>query len=312
MSEAITQRKAKVLIRDYLSATGRRGVTALMKDLQRHIGRPIFTKRALEVWLQLQERMLDEDNWQIVLSFIRSETFRKHVPYANEGPAEDRLRKVAAGFVALYAEVQQPKGLYILPSVIEAEGSKAVALLDGLWENNPNQATGDVPRAICKMASVPGTRVAKFAYIALFRSKEISATGLLIYLNSDERDGYDYTHTFVLQLWRRRDPETGSNMPGELTYLRLARGQPELSISETLNRYFYKDTDPIATRGKVIYGVDDEGKPKASLPSERTFRMAFNASAGSKVVLRRTKDTSEEENFIIDQLLEDVLPHGYA
>jgi hypothetical protein len=134
----------------------------------------------------------------------------------------------------------------------------------------------------------------------------------VIYLNSDERDGHEYVHTFVLQLWRRRDPETGSNMPGQLTYLKLARGQPEFSIAETLNRYFYKDADPIATRGKVLYSVDDEGAPKASLPLERTFRLAFNASAGSKVVLRRTKGQSEEEKVIIDQLLEDVLPHGYA
>ncbi|MGE4069851.1 MAG: hypothetical protein AB7E72_01595 [Lysobacterales bacterium] len=312
MTEAINQRKAKVWIRDYLRATGRKGVTSLIKEIQRHTGTAIFSQRAFEKWLVEQERMLQEDNWIKVLSFIRSDTFRKHVPYANEGHAEDRLRKVAAGFVALYSEGKQSKGLYIMPSVIEAEGQKAVTLLDGRWENKPNLASGDVPRAICRMESVPGTRVAKFAYIALFHSKEISATGIVIYLNSEVHDGYDYTHTFVLQLWRRRDPESGSNMPGRLTYLKLTRGQPEFSIAETLNRYFYKDDDPITRRGPVVYGIGDEGKPMAELPVERKFRLAFNASAGSMVVLKRTKDTSEEENIIIDQLMEDVLPHGYA
>jgi hypothetical protein len=134
----------------------------------------------------------------------------------------------------------------------------------------------------------------------------------VIYLNSNEREGFDYVHTFVLQLWRRRDPETGSNMPGGLTYLKLARGQPEFSIAETLNRYFYKHEEPTAARGTVLYGVDDGGKPPASLPLGRTFPSAFNESAGSKVVLKRIKNPSEEEKTIIDQLLEDVLPHGYA
>ena len=124
-----------------------------------------------------------------------------------------------------------------------------------------------------------GKRYAKFAYIALFRSRQISTTGLVIYLNSEERQEYDYCHSFVLQLWRRKDPETGSTMPGELTYLVAAKHQPEFLISNVVNQYFYRSTDPVV---------------------------------GDAVTLRISRDSIPEEKEIIDSLIEDVLPHGYT
>lgn len=316
METGITQRRAKVLVRDYLRQTGRKGVTAFMKDLRRHLGHAIFAQRTLEKWLKEQNRMLDEDNWQIVLSFIQSNAFRKFVPYANEGPAEKRLKAVAQGYIALYATAQHPIGIHILPTVIHEQGRLAAQILAGNWENVPNQADGDVPRTICKIEPVAGERYARFAYIALFRSRQISATGIVIYLNSDDLEDHDYYHTFVLQLRRRQDPESGSTMPGELAYIKLARNQPTFSISNALNRYFYKESDPIASRGGVVYDIetDEEGKQtiRSKLPLERKFKSAFNASAGAKIVLKKVNNPIPEENEIIDQLLEDVLPHGYA
>ena len=174
--------------------------------------------------------MLDEDNWQIVLRFIHSQQFRSLVPYGNEGAADKRLKAVADGFVALYEATKSPQGHYVLPSTLQEEGAKAIQLLDGHWENVPNTAHGDIPRTICKMIPITGQRYAKFAYIALFRSKQISATGLVIYLNSDEREDADYCHNFVLQLWRRRDPESDSKMPGALIYLKMEKNQPEFAV----------------------------------------------------------------------------------
>lgn len=317
MSKAITQTKAKVLIRDYLRETGRKGVTSLMRDINRHARTEAFAQRTLEKWLTEPDRMLQDDNWERVLSFVCSERFRGFVPYANEGPAERRLKKVAEGFIALYATAEHPIGIHILPSVIKERGRQAAQMLEGNWENVPNQAEGDVPRTICKMTPVLGERYARFAYIALFRSKQISATGLVIYLNSEELPDYDYCHTFVLQLWRRRDPESGSTMPGELTYLKLAKNQPEFSISTTLNRYFYKESDPIASRGGVRYDIErnpetGETRLTSQLPIEKKFKLAFNAAAGAEIVLKKVKNPIPEEDEIIDQLLEDVLPHGYA
>lgn len=313
---ATTQRQAKVLIRDYLRATGRKGVTALMKELRRATGHEIFAQRTLEKWLKEQDRMLDEDNWQIVTAFVHSEQFRRHVPYANEGPAEKRLRKVAEGFVALYATAKHQIGVHILPSVINEQGRLATQILEGSWENVPNEKDRDVPRTICKMVPVEGKRYARFAYIALFRSRQISATGIVIYLNSDDLDDHDYYHTFVLQLWRRRDPESGSTMPGELAYIKLAKNQPTFSISSALNQYFYRECGVIASRGGVVYDVHTDAEGNTRITSQRSMekRPQHEPStvAGEKIVLKKVRNPLPEENEIIDQLLEDVLPHGYA
>jgi|GEM_PF-1278963 len=313
----MNQKKAKVLIKDYLRESGRRGVTSLMRDIAKFNGGQIFSKRSLEKWLKEQDRQLNDHNWEPVRNFIDSDQFRSYVDYANEGSAEDRLKQVADGFVALYGKIEHPDGIYILPSRIQEQGMIAVRELAGNWENIPNQSDQDIPRTICKMESVPGTRYAKFAYLALFRSRQISATGLVIYLNSDELAEFDYCHMFVLQLWRRRDAQTGSNMPGELTFLIEGKDQPEFSISSVLNQYFYKSTDPIVTRGGVKYESvtnleTEQTELRGKLSAKQTFKFAFNSMAGSTVLLKKSKNPIAEEEQIIDQLLEDVLPHGYA
>lgn len=313
----MNQKKAKVLIKDYLRESGRVGVTSLMRDLAKANGGIIFSKRTLELWLKEQDRQLNDHNWEPVKRFLETDQFKSLVNYANEGSAEERLKQVAEGFIALYGQIEHPDGMYILPSRIKEQGMIAVRELNGNWESVPNLQDGDVPRTLCKMEPIPGTRYAKFAYMALFRSRQISATGLVIYLNSDELKDYDYCHMFVLQLWRRRDPQTGSNMPGELTFLIDGKDQPEFSISSVLNRYFYKDTDPIVTRGGVKYEatVNPETEAtelKGKLSAQQTFKFGFNKKANSAVLLKKNKSPVPEEEIIIDQLLEDVLPHGYA
>lgn len=279
MEQAITQRQAKVLIRDYLRETGRKGVTSLMRDIHRYTKTAIFSQRALEKWLAEQDRGLQDENWEIVLSFIQSTQFKQYVPYANEGRADNRLVQVGDGLVALYGKTKNSTGVFLHPSQIEAQGQEAIKLLSGSWENVSNLNDRDVPRTICTIEPVPGKRYAKFAYIALFRSKQVSTSGLVIYLNSEASPDYDYCHSFVLQLWRRKDPETGATMPGELTYLTLAKHQPEFSVSNVVNQYFYKSSDP---------------------------------AVGDAVILRMSRDPIPEETEIIELLLEDVLPHGYA
>lgn len=313
----MNQKKAKVLIRDYLRESGRKGVTSLMRDLAKFSGQSIFSKRTLEKWLQEQDRQLNDHSWEIVSRFVESDKFKSVVPYANEGSADTRLKTVAEGYIALYGKIEHPDGLFIFPTRIKEQGMIAVRELGGNWENVPNQADRDVPRTICKIEPVPGTRYAKFAYIALFRSRQISVTGLVIYLNSDELPEYDYCHMFVLQLWRRRDPETDTHMPGELTYLTLGKDQPEFSISSVLNQYFYKNTDPIVTRGGVKYEATtnpdtQETELKGRLSTKQKFKWAFNSTVGNTVLLKKNRSPIPEEEIIIDQLLEDVLPHGYA
>lgn len=304
MDKAITQREAKVMIRDYLTATGRKGVTSLMRDIQTLIKREFFSKRTLELWLENQKRTLDDDNWEVVLAFLDSDKFKRYVPYANEGPAAKRLKQVAEGFVALYGETKHPNGIHILPSAIKNTGRQAVIELSGNWENVPNQQDSDVPRTICKIEPVEGERYAKFAYIALFRSKQISATGIAIYLNSQEAEGCDYIYSFVLQLWRRRDPESGSAMPGELVWLTDTRNQPEFSISGYLNEYFYKNTGPGAP--------SDQENVTRIMDASEAIGDKFRSKFSQAVVLKKNRHPIPEEIQIIDQLLEDVLPHGYA
>ncbi|MCU7839802.1 MAG: hypothetical protein KZQ94_10550 [Candidatus Thiodiazotropha sp. (ex Troendleina suluensis)] len=317
MERAINQRKAKVLVRDYLRETGRRGVTSLLRDIRKFTGSAVFTQRTFEKWLAEQDRQLNHHNWTILLSFIQSDQFKSHVPYINEGSTEARLKQVAEGFVALYGAAKHPQGMHILPSQINAQGKEAVQLLAGNWENVPNQAYRDVPRTLCKMQPILDERYAKFAYIALFRSKQISATGLVIYLNSDEREDADYCHNFVLQLWRRRDPESDSKMPGALIHLKMKKNQPEFAVSKIINSYFYKEPDPVGARGDVLYALE-RGLETARLKKTGSYaeitklKWALDITENNAVILKKAKTPIREEEEIIDQLLEDVLPHGYA
>jgi hypothetical protein len=48
------------------------------------------------------------------------------------------------------------------------------------------------------------------------------------------------------------------------------------------------------------------------MPIERKFKLAFNAATGAEIVLKKTKNPIPEENEVIDQLLEDVLPHDHT
>jgi len=73
----------------------------------------------------------------------------------------------------------------------------------------------------------------------------------------------------------------------------------------------------MASKGEVIYGIkDDPDTGKNEIASElslkKKFRWAFNSTAGNKVVLKKTHNAIPEEIEVIEQLLEDVLPHGYT
>lgn len=253
MNSTITQRVAKALVRDYLRETGRKGVVSLMAAIRRQAKTEIFAQRTLELWLKEQNRFLQDAHWSIVIGFIESQHFKNYVPYAHDSPTEKRLITVAEGLVALYGQnKRRDDGVFLLSSHVQKMGQDAIKLLAGNWENVPNLKDRDIPRTMCAIEPVHEKRYAKFAYIALFRSKQISTTGLVLYLNSEERESADYCHQFVLHLWRRKDPETGSTMPGELIYLTLSKNQPELSISNVVNQYFYKSTDAVAGDAVIL------------------------------------------------------------
>lgn len=269
----ISQRKAKVLIRDYLRETGKKGVTSLMRDIHRQAKKAVFAQRTLEKWLREQDRMMNDETWEVVLGFVESDAFKRKVPYANEGPAEKRLKKVADGFVALYGARKNIDGVIPLPAQIKQQGQEAVQLLEGYWEDSNN-----VSRTVCRIEPVPGERYAKFAYFSMFRSNQKSTTGIVIYMDSTEKNGCDYCHTFILQLWRRRDPETGTQMSGQLVYLTAKKHQPEFLITAAFGESFFH---------------------------------AHQVTEGS-LILRTKNNPNTDETVVFDTLLEDVLPHGYA
>lgn len=280
MGSGLNQRKAKVMIRDYLRETGRKGVTSLMKDIGRHTRTVIFTQRTLEKWLAEQSRQLNDDNWQVLLSFLQSDQFKSQVPYENEGAPSQRLISVGDGLTALYGAQKRMDGVVMVSSSRPLDAIEATQLLTGEWEGVT--AHGDessMLRSLCKIEPVDGKRYAKFAYMGMFRMRQLTTTGLIIYLNTEQRDRYDYCHLFYLQLWRRRDPETASTMPAELTFLTEGKKQPELKTSNVINQYFYK---------------------------------AEETHLDQALIMRRQGDIFPEEAAIMDLLLEDVLPHGYA
>ncbi|GJM04770.1 MAG: hypothetical protein DHS20C09_07610 [marine bacterium B5-7] len=279
MKKAITQRKAKGLVRDYLRETGRKGVSSLMKDIRKFTGTAVFSQRTFEKWLTIQARTLNAENWEILIGFIESEKFRSYVPYANEGAAEIRLQQVGDGFAALYANTKSPKKIHMLPSNINARGIDAVQLLSGAWRHPEDLVPG--PQAQCKVEPVPDKGYAKFAYISLNGTKYLSLTGLAIYIQSSEHDDLDYCHDFILQLWGRRDRNSGMPLTAQLTFLKQTQNQPEFGVSTQVEEYLQENE---------------------KLSSTNRFMTLIRAVAGPE----------SEEGLIFDQLLEDVLPHGYS
>jgi hypothetical protein len=167
------------------------------------------------------------------------------------------------------------------------------------------------------MQPIDEVRCAKFAYIALFRSRQISATGLVIYLNSVEKEGSEYCHNFILQLWRRKDPETDSKLPACLYHITDRKRQPEFAISQVINSYFYKEDVPLGAKNDLLHALEPSiesarAKRTQSNPAITNFNWAENVSEANSVMLSHPGETFPEEMKIIDQLLEDVLPHGIA
>ncbi len=279
MTATITQGKAKLLICDYLRETGRKGVSSLMRDINRHARTKIFAQRTLEKWLIEKDRMLQDENWLIVLGFIESEAFKRLVPYVNEGSAERRLVQVADGLLALYSHQKQPSGVFVLPSKIRMDGQQAMQHLSGMWESAAeNDGVDASVKTYCNVAPVTGKPYGKLAYFAYLNWKRASVTGLVIYLNTIEQSAYEYLHRFVVHAWRRKDPETASTMPGELGHLKDAEFQPQFAVSDEINRHFYKSA---------------------------------GEEADQRVALRRASEVDPSAAMFIDILMEDVLPHGY-
>lgn len=313
----MNQKKAKVLIKDYLRESGRKGVTSLMRDLSKSNGGKIFSKRNMELWLKEQDRQLNDHNWEPVKNFIESDKFKGLVNYANVGRADERLKQVAEGFMALYGTIKHPDGLYVFPSEIQEKGMAMARELHGPWKKIPNGFYGEEPHCICKMEHIPGTRYAKFAYIALYKSRKISVTGLSIYLGSFDSLGFDSCHMFVLQLWRRRDPQSSSNMPAELSFMTEKVHQPNFLIPEKIDHYLYKQidytlskNDEIVDRSRTI----DESVNIKNVYSRwvHHYEYEFQDMRAAAILLAKGNIPSVQEEKIIDQLLEDVLPHGYA
>lgn len=316
MAKPLSQAKAKLMVKDYLRETGRKGVTNLMQDMRRIVGHEIFGQRTFEYWLKERKRMLEEPNWVILQKFLESEKFKSYVPYANEGAADKRLKQVAAGYLALYTATNT-QGIAVMPALLEKQCEQAMPFLDSNWENNPNPNEQDIPRVICKIEPIIGERYAKFAYMALFRSKQISATGIVIYLGQDEREDADYCHNFILQLWRRRDPESDSKLPSGLIHFTAGRNQPEFAISNIINQYFYKEQAPLGADGDFLFALEPDMesaryKKSGSQAKVNRFNWAAEAGHSNSVMLKRVKYPIPEEEEIVDQLLEDVLPHGFT
>jgi hypothetical protein len=105
-------------------------------------------------------------------------------------------------------------------------------------------------------------------------------------------------------------------MPGELSYLTCGKNQPQLTISNVLNQYFYKDNDPVASKDRMIREVKinhetGEAELAQELPVDKQLTWPSGASARYNIELKKSA-SFEQEQEIIDQLIEDVLPHGYA
>ncbi|MEW8350851.1 MAG: hypothetical protein AB2687_21300, partial [Candidatus Thiodiazotropha taylori] len=130
------------------------------------------------------------------------------------------------------------------------------------------------------------------------------------YLYSEEVKEFDFYHTFLLQLWRRRDVNTGSTVPGELTYFTLGKDQPLFSISNLIHQYFYESSDLEFVSRKSVPADTLEAGTERTL--EIVGRLAGNAANSNKIVHKKKHEPLPEEEAIIDQLLEDVLPHGYT
>lgn len=82
MTARISQKKAKLLVRDYINSTGAGGVSEIMKRLTDFHGYLPFSHRTMRNWLSDKTENLNSGNWPILLGFIQTDTFQKIVPWA--------------------------------------------------------------------------------------------------------------------------------------------------------------------------------------------------------------------------------------
>lgn len=280
MERAIKQSQAKVMIRDYLRETGRKGVTSLIREINKQAKQQIFEQRTLEKWLIDENRHLQDRNWEIVLNFIQSPIFKQFVLYANEEHPESRLIRVGDGLTALYTDQNTQKIGGLSTEQYEQAGQEAIKLLEGFWryywpEKKPFYKRPALDSASCTIIPVPEKRYAKFFFVATLSFHKFTASGLAIYINSELDEIYDYYHNFILHLWFRKDPNTGFTVPARLTYLKETEDQPEFSMPKI---------------GNAVYGTRDEG-------------LAFQLNG-------KLNHPSPGESDLIDLMLEDCLPHG--
>jgi hypothetical protein len=95
----ISQQKAKMLVRDYITATGGGGVTEFMKRLTEFHSFQPFDERTLRNWLKGQTQNLNSGNWKIVSDFLHTEVFERVVPWGKATDNKNSLRDSVSDFV---------------------------------------------------------------------------------------------------------------------------------------------------------------------------------------------------------------------
>lgn len=288
----LTQEKAKQLIHDYLDNTGQAGVTSLMRELrmfhaENQIRSPtgehitsVPGDRGMAKWICGETRELRHSNWLAVQTFIQSPRFRAVVPLipASTGGAE--LIDTANSFLNLYGKPATSKRrAEASPEYFEQEERALRGLLGSWFKATPGG--GEITLAL-KAERVGNLPCAKIAYVCHSTNRKVSATGFAIYCGSEFHD--DEINRFLLPVWRRKDPKTGSTLESSLICCRISKDCHSLSVSHNTRHYFYGFDEPSEPRGPAVF-------------------------VG---LTRIPHDKLEGRNRILDMLLENVLPHGAA
>lgn len=206
MTARISQKKAKLLVRDYINSTGSGGVSEIMSRLSDFHGYQPFNPRTMSNWLSDKTENLNSGNWPILLDFIQTDTFQKVVPWAtppNEeviypsdvqesGSEKRRLRKRFAK-----QGNANPESVRLIPP---RSANTPSTDINGYWsgENLLDQAK----IYILVSAQTTGGGLGKFALVSIGQKLMEVHTGVF----EDCFEIFDKLYSYPGVSWLRADP----------------------------------------------------------------------------------------------------------
>ncbi len=290
MGKIINQRQAKAQIKDYLSVTGRKGVTAFVSELEMFSQVDyLISIRGFEKWLANPQANLQQRNWQVLQTFLESKQFQSVLPYSQDNQAREET--VAEGLLSLYGGVNL--SCYVSP-VRDSSAKQTLtafarfAACSGSWYSFKESCTDTRPEQYMKIVPASSKSYAKFARLVIkdpVVGPNVFSTGFVFYVSSGISSNGSKAHAYILHSWHKRCVLHSDVLPCKA------------------NQSNFKDTE----NGDIVVYENQGDGLRIQIDGMLTFNSNRNSKSDARPVSFMNKQQEYEKN--LDLLIEEVLPH---